>query len=497
MNIYNMSYNIIYMAICGIYKIQNKINNKVYIGQSVDIEKRWTVHKRLLNQNKHHNNHLQNAWNKYTEKNFIFTIIEECSIDLLNNKEQYWIEVNDSYNNGYNLDKGGSGILGYRKGYYRVIKKGTSFNDKQIYQLVNPDSYPVITSILKDKLYEVTDLLNDEQITEAEAKSIMKKEEYAYRSTNKSIKNPIDKYDIDYLIKESSKGLTKREIIQKNKWTEHYMREFLKEKQIKWHQIYQAGEELKIKKYDKKNNIQKLLNKGNNIDDIVIEIGCSKTSMALYKKKYNIREPQKPQNYIYRSSTNTGIRYVSLLSTGKWRYHRTKQNPVSIQRNTYEDLKQVIKEKGYIWIIDDKEQLKKACKKSKKCHEIKNNKKIGKKKARKRKKEKHKQKFAKKRALVAFRRLFFIPKKEKKSSTGIKQVTFNKGDNSWNFNKPDTKGYIKRQKLSDLYKEIIKQNYDWVIEDVKLLHKVIEEVKIYQKERKKPFFERKTDFYFI
>ena len=492
MNIYNMSYNIIYMATCGIYKIQNKINKKVYIGQSVDIEKRWTVHKRLLNKNKHHNNHLQNAWNKYTEKNFIFTIVEKCSIDSLNSREQYWIAVNDSYNNGYNLDKGGSGILGYRKGCYRVIKKGTSFNNKQIYQLVNPDSCSVITSILKDKLYEVTELLNNEQITETEAKSIMKKEEYIYRSKNtKPIKNPIDEYNINYLIKESSKGLTKKEIIQKNKWTEHYMREFLKEKQIKWHQIYQAGEELKIQKYDKKNNIQELLNKGSNIDDIIIEIGCSKKFMELYKKKHDIREPQNPQNYIYRSSTNTGIRYVTLLSTGVWQYRRTKQNPNNISRNKYEDLERTIKERGYIWIIDDEEKYKKAYKKSCMLNEIKNNKKISKQKQKERKNKKHKQKFAKKRAFVAFRRLFSTSKKEKKSPTGIKQVTFNKGDNSWNFNTKCNNRYIKRQKLPDLYKEITKQGYNWIIEDIKLLHEVIKEVKTYQKERKKPFLERK------
>ena len=64
------------MKICGIYKIENKINHKIYIGQSNDIETRWTHHKWELNNHKHSNNHLQKAWDKFGEENFIFEIVE-------------------------------------------------------------------------------------------------------------------------------------------------------------------------------------------------------------------------------------------------------------------------------------------------------------------------------------------------------------------------------------------------------------------------------------
>ena len=47
----------------GIYKIFNKENNNTYIGSSVGINKRFINHKSKLNKNKHHNPHLQNAWN--------------------------------------------------------------------------------------------------------------------------------------------------------------------------------------------------------------------------------------------------------------------------------------------------------------------------------------------------------------------------------------------------------------------------------------------------
>lgn len=98
----------------GIYKITNKINNKVYIGQSLDISYRWIRHKCDLKANVHHNIHLQSAWNKYGKNAFVFEIIEECDISLLDEKEAFWIEYYNSCDNGYNLDHGGQGTRGYK-----------------------------------------------------------------------------------------------------------------------------------------------------------------------------------------------------------------------------------------------------------------------------------------------------------------------------------------------------------------------------------------------
>lgn len=94
----------------GIYKIENIINNKIYIGQSIRIEKRWIDHKKTLRSNSHRNVYLQNAWNKYGEDNFIHEIIEECDVSELNDKEIYWINYYNSTNPlyGYNLDGGGN-----------------------------------------------------------------------------------------------------------------------------------------------------------------------------------------------------------------------------------------------------------------------------------------------------------------------------------------------------------------------------------------------------
>ena len=93
----------------GIYIITNLINNKVYIGQSDNINKRFKDHKYALNGNYHNNNHLQNAWNKYGENNFSFNLIKCCKIPYLNRFEKLYINKykSDDRRYGYNKTKGG------------------------------------------------------------------------------------------------------------------------------------------------------------------------------------------------------------------------------------------------------------------------------------------------------------------------------------------------------------------------------------------------------
>ena len=71
----------------GIYAIKNIINDKIYIGSSKNLHKRIDDYKYNLRHNKHRNQYLQNAWNKYGEKSFEFNIIEECLEENLILKE--------------------------------------------------------------------------------------------------------------------------------------------------------------------------------------------------------------------------------------------------------------------------------------------------------------------------------------------------------------------------------------------------------------------------
>lgn len=87
----------------GIYKITNIKNDKVYVGSSKDIEKRWNQHVNSLKNNTHHSSKLQRSYNKTKDKSiFQFEVIEETTEDELKKREQYYIDLYDSFNSGYN-----------------------------------------------------------------------------------------------------------------------------------------------------------------------------------------------------------------------------------------------------------------------------------------------------------------------------------------------------------------------------------------------------------
>lgn len=95
-------------ALCGVYKITNNINGKVYIGQSINIENRWKDHIYALNRGDSNCTVLQRAWNKYTQDNFSFEILELCSENELDGVEMKYIELYNSVQCGYNIESGGN-----------------------------------------------------------------------------------------------------------------------------------------------------------------------------------------------------------------------------------------------------------------------------------------------------------------------------------------------------------------------------------------------------
>lgn len=120
----------------GIYKITNQINGKVYIGQSIDIKRRWYDHKRFSS---YLETALYYAIRKYGIENFKFEIIEECSVQELDEKEIYWIKKYDTFKNGYNETEGGSGTKGSglilnHDDVIKILKllKETTLSEKEI-----------------------------------------------------------------------------------------------------------------------------------------------------------------------------------------------------------------------------------------------------------------------------------------------------------------------------------------------------------------------------
>lgn len=106
------------MKKCGIYVIKNKINDLVYVGQSVDIMCRWYAHIQAAkdNNNQSHKTKIHQAMHTLGIDNFYIEIIEECNYELLSEREIYWIKQYNSYNHGYNMTLGGEANKGETNG---------------------------------------------------------------------------------------------------------------------------------------------------------------------------------------------------------------------------------------------------------------------------------------------------------------------------------------------------------------------------------------------
>lgn len=89
----------------GVYEIRCIPNGKFYIGSSVNLRDRWRNHIYNLNRGNHRNIFLQNAWNKYGEHAFIFTVLEFVERESLLQVEQNWIDKTGCTNKkiGFNL----------------------------------------------------------------------------------------------------------------------------------------------------------------------------------------------------------------------------------------------------------------------------------------------------------------------------------------------------------------------------------------------------------
>ena len=92
---------------CGIYKITNKTNKLCYIGQAKKIRERWREHMKCgLGIDTPANNKLYQAMYKEGIDNFTFEMLEECAAADLNEKEAFYINLYNSYDYGYNSNKG-------------------------------------------------------------------------------------------------------------------------------------------------------------------------------------------------------------------------------------------------------------------------------------------------------------------------------------------------------------------------------------------------------
>lgn len=91
-----------------IYIITNTINGKQYVGQTIQsINKRFDRHCQYYGSEAENRMAIKLAIHKYGRKNFTIKVLEQCDVELLNERETYYIEKFDTYNSGYNSTRGG------------------------------------------------------------------------------------------------------------------------------------------------------------------------------------------------------------------------------------------------------------------------------------------------------------------------------------------------------------------------------------------------------
>jgi len=91
----------------GVYKIENIINKKVYIGESKNLRTRYKSHRKELSRNRHINKFLQEDVLEFGIENLKFSVLELCEVSKLTEREHFWIDFYKSLdrNFGYNIVK--------------------------------------------------------------------------------------------------------------------------------------------------------------------------------------------------------------------------------------------------------------------------------------------------------------------------------------------------------------------------------------------------------
>lgn len=125
----------------GLIYMRTSPSGKHYIGQTTKTEEqRWQEHcYEAFNENAHnYNSKLNKAIRKYGPDSFCSTILENCTDEQMNEKEQYWINFYNSYQEGYNSTLGGDGGQKYtEKEILTLWKQG--FNQRQIADILSCD----------------------------------------------------------------------------------------------------------------------------------------------------------------------------------------------------------------------------------------------------------------------------------------------------------------------------------------------------------------------
>lgn len=245
----------------SIYIIKNKINDKVYIGQTtMKIEERFYNHCKPSNQKKKSSYKLYNAMRKYGSNNFYVELLEEnIPLKDLDEKEILYIEKFNSFRNGYNSTYGGDGrtinIVNNEKYLLEKAKNGCPAT-----QLAKEFNCNVAT------IYRTLHKLN------------------FYYNKRPNIKQ------IEVLVREGKTNKEIAEIVHSKEWTINRM---LKKYNIRRRKVYIN----KRKSFDYESLINDYVN-NMKICDICDKYQINEKTIHDIRRKFNI--PIRPQIYKYK-----------------------------------------------------------------------------------------------------------------------------------------------------------------------------------------------------
>lgn len=236
----------------GIYKFESKKTHKVYIGQSVNINKRKWEH---LN-NPSNNSLIDKRLKEYGEEAFDFEILELCKPEELDEKEKYWINYYDSYKNGYNLTKGGRAQYGENN---------------------------INAKLAEEQVLKIIELLKNSKLSE---------KEIAHKfNVHRNAIDSINRCQSWSFLHNFNNNIRKEALLEQGYNGSTHSGEYSKSNKITTEQALKIIEELK---QTQKSLVQ--ISKDSNISlNIVYDINKCKTWKHLHNYKYNIRQECKSE----------------------------------------------------------------------------------------------------------------------------------------------------------------------------------------------------------
>lgn len=300
----------------GIYKIRNVITNECYIGQSINIAKRWRNEKEAAfnSKNESYNYPLSYAIRKYGIENFTFEVIEECLRNELNEKEKYWIAYYDSYNNGYNQTPGGDTILHMCK--------------------LTPEEADEIAHILID---DPNGVVSHKQLAEkyGVSKDTIQAINMGRQWYNDNYTYPlhISKYDPRYKT-ESMLCVDCGKVINKN-CTRCYECNKIYQKQQFIKQLPVSKEELKQLLIENNGNFTKV-GKILNISDNGLRKWCKNLDLSTYSKDYKVIKEIQPKDPNYLRSVRCveeNLTFSCAADAARWLVEQGKSNSFNSSKN--------------------------------------------------------------------------------------------------------------------------------------------------------------------